>query len=164
MTEIDWRRVLGALSNADARTLFAQLVLGTPAEQTGAEMKPGKRAAALKALRMAGLLVPGAQGEVLDPGAFRRALESGAPKERAVGVERFLRDGRIDRYPAKAGELGELLTWVAQRVLDGPEELTEAQVNERLSDYTDDVARLRRALVDHRFMGRAADGSAYRRT
>lgn len=161
--DIDWRRVLGALSNAESRTLFAELVLGTPIADTGAGMKPAKRAAAIKGLESALLLVPGPGGPALDPTAFRRALESGAPKERAVGIDRFLVGGRIDRYPANRAERFELLAWVAQRAMNDTEQLNEAQVNARLSAFTGDLALLRRYLVDHGLLERAADGSVYRR-
>ncbi|GAA4380567.1 DUF2087 domain-containing protein [Paeniglutamicibacter cryotolerans] len=161
--DIDWRRVLGALSNAGTRTLFAELVLGKPLAQTGAGMKPAKRAAAIKGLESALLLIPGPQGPVLDPAAFRRALASGAPKERAVGVQRFLIGSRIKRYPASQAERFELLDWVVQRALNDPEQLNEAQVNERLSAFTGDIALLRRYLVDHGLLERTADGSTYRR-
>lgn len=164
MLNTDWRRVLGALSNAEARTIFSELVLGAEINDVGAGLKPAKRSGAIKTLEAAGLLAPGDTGLSLDPTVFRRALESGAPKERAVGVQRFLVGNRIDRYPANQAERYELLQWVLERALSETEELNEALINQRLAAFTGDVALLRRYLVDHGLLHRAADGSSYRRS
>ncbi|MEO8529237.1 MAG: DUF2087 domain-containing protein [Pseudolysinimonas sp.] len=81
-----------------------------------------------------------------------------------VGVAKFLRrsDGRIDRYPRRLVERGLLLRWIAERAFHADERLTEAEVNDRLMVYADDVATLRRYLVDHQLLDRDADGSRYR--
>lgn len=91
-----------------------------------------------------------------------------APRPRPAkdDITRFLDGtGRIDRYPAAAGERRELLRWVVERALGIDEVLAEAEVNERLAPYAPaaDVAVLRRHLVDHELLERTASGSQYAR-
>ena len=80
-----------------------------------------------------------------------------------TGVDRFLRLGRIERYPANAAERHGLLAWIAGQAFRPGEDLTEKQVNERLLSYTDDVVLLRRYLVDAGLLQRTASGSSYSR-
>lgn len=91
-----------------------------------------------------------------------------APRPRPAkgDVTRFLdASGHIDRYPASTGERRDLLTWVAERAIGADEVLAEAEVNERLAPYAprDDVAALRRHLIDHALLSRTASGSQYAR-
>ncbi len=82
-------------------------------------------------------------------------------------ARRFLRrgDGAIDRYPRRDADRALLLRWIADRAFPHGEEgdLTEAQTNDRLYRYADDVAVLRRYLVDAELLERFPDGTGYRR-
>ena len=78
-----------------------------------------------------------------------------------TGLDRFLRLGRIEQYPANAAERRALLARIAGEVMSPGERLTERQVNERLLSYTDDVVLLRRYLVDFGLLRRTASGSSY---
>lgn len=96
--------------------------------------------------------------------AGRSVWERPTPRPRVERDDprRFLRaDGRIDRYPVNAAERRALLEWVVVRILSPGEVLPEAALNERLSEYTDDVAALRRHLVDHDLVERTRSGSEY---
>ena len=142
-----WRRVVAALANEQQRSAYARAVLGLPAEN----------AKAAAALRAAGLLDDtDAPTEV-----FARLLAE-HPAETKVGVERWLRDGRIDSYPAKPADRLALLEWVAARL--PREELAEKSLGECLEAFTTDVATLRRYLVDAGLVVRSNDGASYRRT
>ncbi len=77
------------------------------------------------------------------------------------GVERFLRNGRIDRYPRKQDARRMLLEWITERVLAPGEAINERSFNDRLAEYTDDHVMLRRYLVDAGLVERAPDGSSY---
>jgi hypothetical protein len=79
-------------------------------------------------------------------------------------VDRFLEEGRLVRMPARAGDRRAVLEHLGTRVLATGETLSEVEVNARLVEITDDVAGLRRALVDEGLISRTADGSAYSRT
>lgn len=174
----DARRLLAALANADARTVFAEIVLG---REPGADvaLSPARRTKALAVLAGAGLLEvhdagpspsadPSLRGGAspaapprLRADAFREALERFARVPR-TGVDRYLRpDGRIDRYPAGHNERVELLAWIAARLLAPGERTAEGLLNARLTEFTGDVPMLRRYLVDYGLIDRAADGSAY---
>ena len=72
----------------------------------------------------------------------------------------FLVEGRLRAFPRKQKKLLVLLADVATRFLPGVS-YPEREVNATLSRVHDDVATLRRALVDHRFMTREA--GVYRR-
>ena len=80
-------------------------------------------------------------------------------------VRRFLVRGEdtIDRYPRRLSDRRRLLQWIAERAFDAGDDLSESDVNLRLLRYSEDVAVLRRYLVDFGLLERAADGTAYRR-
>ncbi|MDO7882996.1 DUF2087 domain-containing protein [Antiquaquibacter soli] len=145
-----WRRLAAALADPHRAETWARALLGQ-------EQPDDKRTRkALDELAAAGLV--DADGRATD--AFARLLAEN-PAVTREGVDRWLRDGRIDSFPARPKDRLELLRWVAARL---PErELTEAEVGEHLSLVTGDVATLRRYLVDAGLLHRAADGSGYRR-
>lgn len=80
-------------------------------------------------------------------------------------VQRFLVRGEdtIDRYPRRQSDRGLLLQWIAERAFDADDDLSESEVNLRLLRYSDDVAVLRRYLVDFELLERTVDGTSYRR-
>lgn len=84
------------------------------------------------------------------------------PSRKAVGVERFLHNGKIAQYPMNKRERVELLDWVARRAFTDGDRIDEPTVNARLERFSDDVAVLRRYLVVHGLVDRARDGSEYR--
>lgn len=84
-------------------------------------------------------------------------------REVATGVDRFLRAGRIDHFPASATDRRALLEWVLDQVAPSDEVLTERELNERLLAYSDDFALLRRYLVDNDLLKRTPSGSSYAR-
>lgn len=113
-------------------------------------------AKALAELRAAGLVDE--EGRAVNE--FARLLADD-PALARTGVDRWLADGRIASMPSRPADRRELLEWVAARL---PErELTEREVGEHLALVTGDVATLRRYLVDHSLLARAADGTSYRR-
>lgn len=141
-----WRRPAAALANEQQRAAYARAVLGLPVEN----------ARAVASLRAAGLLDErDAPTEV-----FARLLAE-HPAETKQGVDRWLRDGRIDHYPAKPAQRLELLQWVAARAVGAEEVLDEKALGERLAAFTSDVATLRRYLVDAGLLTRSNDGSNY---
>jgi hypothetical protein len=160
-----WRRVIAALANRDARTAYAQIVLGG---SLGEAVLPGvtdqRRTRAINGLLEAGLVVRTGNDELEASEAVFRELLSQQPKRQPkTGVDRFLRLGRIERYPASSAERRELLAWIVGEAIQPGEDLSERQVNERLLGYTDDVVLLRRYLVDYGLLERTASGSSYRR-
>lgn len=79
---------------------------------------------------------------------FHGLLSQQPKRQPNTGVDRFLRLGRIDRYPDSAADRRQLLAWIVGETIQPGEDLTERQVNERLLSYTDDEVLLRRYLVD----------------
>lgn len=148
----EWRRIVAALDNGYRRAIYSEAVLGIPGEPSA------KRDRAMAALRGAGLV--DATGLAI-PDIFARLLAENPPVIR-TGVDRWLRDGVIDSWPARADQRLELLEWAAARVEAG-RDLTEPEVNEQLTAVTTDVASLRRYLVDAALLERSADGTRYRR-
>ncbi len=73
------------------------------------------------------------------------------------------REGRINRYPADSAERRALLAWIAVRAFSPGDVLTETEVNDRVRAYApnEDVAVLRRYLVDHQLLERTRSGSEY---
>lgn len=147
----EWRRLAAALADQFRAEVWARAVLG----QEQPTDKPTRKA--LAELTAAGLVDE--SGQATD--AFKRLL-SQSPALKKEGVERWLRDGRIDSFPSRPADRDELLRWVAARL---PErELTEREVGEHLALVSDDVATLRRYLVDAGLLTRDAHGTTYRRT
>ena len=156
-----WRRVSAALANRDARTAYAQIVLG---EDVLADAKEQRRHRAIDILLEAGLVErTGSHGYQASETIFRDLLSQQPKRQPKTGVDRFLRLGRIDRYPANAADRRELLAWIVGDAIQPGEDLNERQVNERLLSYTHDVVLLRRYLVDFGLLERTASGSSYSR-
>ena len=148
----EWRRIVAALDNGYRRSVYSEVVLGIQGTPNA------KRDRAIAALRDAGLVDD--SGAAI-PDIFARLLAEHPPVTR-TGVDRWLRDGAIDSWPAKAEQRRELLEWAAVRI-EPERDLTEAEINEQLATVTRDVATLRRYLVDAALLERTTDGTSYRR-
>lgn len=145
-----WRRAAAALADPQRRAVYAELVLGLPGT-------PGRARDRI----VAGLVDAGLVTEDGAPTDLFGRLLAETPAERREGVDRWLRDGRIEQYPAGAADRDELLGWVASRLPDG--EFGERVFTQQLAAVSDDPVALRRYLVDAGLVERAADGSRYRR-
>ncbi|WP_395404222.1 DUF2087 domain-containing protein [Arthrobacter sp. UC242_113] len=157
-----WRRVMAALANRDARTVYAQIVLGARHDDVTSGPAGQRRDRAIAALLDAGLVERGAGDELeASESIFHDLLTQQPKRQPKTGVARFMRLGRIDRYPANQTERRELLAWIAAETFEPGEELSERKVNERLSGYTDDVVLLRRYLIDFGVLERTPSGSSY---
>lgn len=154
-----WRAVIALLVNPDARTATALLLLGDDIAAATAGLTEAKREKIAGLLRSAGLVGP---DDRFTDAAVRALLadRSGRP---AGGVHRFLSGQRITTYPANQGERLKLLKWVADAAFVAGEQLAETAVNDRLRPYDDDVAVLRRYLVDSGLLRRSRDGERYER-
>ncbi|EMY34329.1 hypothetical protein D477_010271 [Arthrobacter crystallopoietes BAB-32] len=148
-----WQQLLSALASHRLRELYAAVVLGQQPVMT-----PKERS------RLVGSgLVRDEAGRLLADGeVFKAALAAGRRTEPA-GPERFLPDGRIDVLPRRASDRLKVLHYLRDRVIGPDQTLTERELNVRLAEFTNDVPKLRRALVDYRCLDRERDGSAYRR-
>jgi len=156
--------VVAALANHDARTAYAQIVLGASLPDVVADLNDQRRNRAIAALLESGLVERAAGGRLEASGTIFRDLLAQQPKRQAqAGVGRFMRLGRIERYPASMADRRQLVAWIARDAIRPGEDLTEKQVNERLLNYTDDVAMLRRYMVDFGVLERTPSGSSYSR-
>lgn len=89
--------------------------------------------------------------EVVEATALARAVPRTSP------LRRFLVRGRIETLPKKPADVNALAAALCT-LLPDDRELTEAEVNDYLGQAGDDVAALRRLLVDLHFVRR--NGSA----
>lgn len=147
---MDWRSVVALLANPETRRALARAIVATePA---------GDAPRAVERLTQAGLLT--AEGRV-DEAALRALLQaSSRPVER--GVERFLTPaGRLMGLPSKPSERLELLCLLASRALRPGEVVTEKELNARLAAFDDDVATLRRLMVEAELLERTPTGTEY---
>ena len=157
-----WRRVLATLGNTDARIAYAQIVLGAAHADLLPDVKPQRRQRALAALLESGLVGRQASGGLVAQDSIFRDLLAQQPRRQAqTGLDRFMRLGRIERYPANVAERRALLARIANEIIEPGEKLTERQINERLLSYTDDVVLLRRYMIDFGLLQRTATGSSY---
>lgn len=149
-----WRGVIAALLNPELRAVLAEAIAATP-------LTDARRQRAQDRLCELGLLRETADGLAFDEALLRDILAE-SPPEKATGPARFLDGaGRIDRYPVQHADRLELLRWVAVRAFAPGDVLSEQATNERLSPFTDDVAALRRFLVDAELLERTRSGSEY---
>ncbi|MDQ0849985.1 hypothetical protein QFZ65_001923 [Arthrobacter sp. B3I9] len=160
-----WRRLVAALANKDARTAYAQIVLGAKLPDVLADLSDRRRNRALAALLESGLVEPTSAADELQASEaiFRNLLAQQPRRQAQTGLARFMRLGKIERYPANMADRRELLAWIAGEAVEPGEHLTEKQVNERLLSYTDDVVLLRRYLIDLGLLERTPSGSSYSR-
>lgn len=160
--DFHWRPVIAALANDRARDAFARLTLGASADEAFAGLSPSRRRHVVATLRAAGLVTGEEDDLHADGAAFTRVLAAAPRAPRPTGVARFLGpDGRLLGYPSHPGERRELLDLLARRVLQPGEIVDERGMNERLATITDDVAALRRHLVDHDIVERTRSGTEY---
>lgn len=154
----EWRPLIAVLANAETRRVAAELMLGGTLDAATANLSPSRRRRVSEALVRSGLI--DADTHAFVPDVFRAVIEAAAVS-RQQGRERFMDGTRIRQYPANLDERGELLAWVARSAFADGEVLTEHEVNDRLLPYSEDVAVLRRYLVDYQLVERRADGTEY---
>lgn len=160
-SENSWRNVIAALANPHTRRLYATILLGMDDSEVLESHSPSRRRHVIESLLRTGTVTVGTDGRLqIREESFGEILAQ-QPARRRTGVERFLVRGRIGQYPSSLGEREELLRWVAGRVLAADEVLDEQTLTERLAEYTDDPATLRRYLVDFSIVERRRDGSEY---
>jgi len=80
--------------------------------------------------------------------------------ERKVFATFTTSDGRIKAFPVQEKKFLVLLRYVLREFQPGVK-YSEKRVNEILSGFSADTARLRRAFVDYRFMAREGGGGKY---
>ena len=154
-----WRPVFAALSNPVTRQVYASIVLGKT--ENGPAVSSSRHRHAVLSLLECGLIEEQG-GRYVASETFTDVLRTAPRAVRRLGVDRFLTaEGRIDRYPAKPDDRAALLRHVIAGSLQPGEVVTEAELNNRLARFADDVATLRRYLVDHQLVERRADGTQY---
>ena len=168
MPQEQWRAVAAALADERRLRLYARVITaaerGTPLD--GQDLEPKERKS-LAALQKAGLVSSGACDVQPVGGVFARLLASGKePPETSAG--RFLVKGKISAYPRRQADRLELLHFIAGHVFESvpapPGELpvlNERAITERLAEYSDDPAAIRRYLVDEGIVSRNPEGSSY---
>lgn len=171
-------RLAGALAEEKRLAVFAAIVLGARNEDevaAAAGLKTDQLRPSLSRLVSAGLVESTSSGFVARSdrlrdavAAIRRtereaaptALSLGASPEQAAVLDRFLVDGRLGSIPVRGRRRTLVLDFLAGRFAPG-RRYTEREVNEILGRLHDDVASLRRLLVDEEFLSRE-DGRYWR--
>lgn len=167
----DAATIVGLLADDDRRRVFAALVLGgsTLDEVREATGLTSRRAATALARLVSGdLVVRSDRGDhVLLGEAFRLAAVAAAParpgpdptddmpEDDARILRRYFRGGRLTQIPSQLSRRRVVLDRLAQE-FDVGSRYSERQVNAILRRFHEDVASLRRFLVDEGFLDRAA--------
>jgi hypothetical protein len=162
--------IVGLLADDDRRRVFAALVLGgsTLDEVRAATGLTSRRAATALARLVSGdLVLRSHEGEhVLLGEAFRLAAMAAAPdrpapdptddvpEDEARILRRYFRGGRLTQIPSQRARRRVVLDRLAQE-FDVGSRYSERQVNAILRRFHEDVASLRRFLVDEGFLDRA---------
>jgi len=168
----DAAAIVGLLADDDRRRVFAALVLGasTLEEVRAATGLPPRRTATALARLVSGCLVVVGSDEgdhVLRGEALRLAAIAAAParpapdptddvpEDEARVLRRYFRGGRLTQVPPQRSRKLVILDRLAQE-FDIGARYSERQVDAILRRFHDDVASLRRFLVDDGFLDRAA--------
>jgi len=167
----DAATIVGLLADDDRRRVFAALVLGgsTLDEVREATGLTSRRAATALARLVSGdLVVRSDRGDhVLLGEAFRLAAVAAAParpgpdptddmpEDDARILRRYFRGRRLTQIPSQLSRRRVVLDRLAQE-FDVGSRYSERQVNAILRRFHEDVASLRRFLVDEGFLDRAA--------
>ena len=166
--ELNAAAIVGLLADDDRRRVVAALTLGagTLDEVVSTTALQTERASrALARLVDGGLVTTGDDGLLVILGAaFQRAARAALarprseehadqPEDRRRVLEAFVTDGRIITMPAARGKRRVVLDWVVQDFEPG-QRYREDRVNLILSRRHDDVATLRRYLVDEDLLAR----------
>jgi hypothetical protein len=162
-------RLLGLLAEPDRLKVVAAIVLGAHTvdqivEVT--ELEPKAVEHALSRLTSGGLVGGDRRHLTIDEEELRAAVRSaaeareageklGLPPVASDVLRRFVRNGRLVSIPMARSKRLVVLDHLSQEFEPGWR-YTEADVNEILGDYHEDVAALRRYLVDEGFMAREA--------
>lgn len=165
-------RLAGALAEESRLRSFAAVVLGAASEEEVASRTGLSKAAvrrALGRLAAAGLVTMGRQGLSARVEAIERAVravrrqeraaepsafELGATPEQARTLDRYLAAGRLASIPVRGRKRTVVLDFLAGHFVPG-RRYRESEVNEILAAFNDDVASLRRYLVDEGFLERS---------
>lgn len=162
MSSLDVRQLVAMLANARTRALYARVVLG---ETDGVRCEQNARdRKGLLALMKAGLVVMTEDDRLTAPiEPIESLLRSFEPSPVRDGIDRFIRNGRIEAYPTNQTPRRELLQWLVEKLLDEDEVLSERDVTERLDGHEIDAVTLRRYLIDEGLLERTRSGSSYAR-
>lgn len=147
---MSWQKVFSTLASEQLREAYARAVLGQELDVRSREFSK---------LVESGLL---RSDGAVDGGLFKEVLGSSA-RPRPQGIDRFLREGRLDGLPASQGDRRAVLEHLAGRLFPAERELDEPTVNLLIATVTQDIPTLRRALVDAGYLVRHPDGTGYRR-
>ncbi|MGH9119132.1 MAG: DUF2087 domain-containing protein [Acidimicrobiales bacterium] len=166
--------IVGLLAAPDRLRVVAAIVLGaSTVDEIKSATGLGVRAVgrALARLADAGLVIRDDERRhwVVEE-SFRRAAIEAAPDhkaeifdatdDKAKVLRAFVRDGRLASIPAPLAKRRIVLDYLAQDFEPG-QRYTERQVNAMLARWHDDVASLRRHLVDEEFLERDVGGAEY---
>lgn len=162
-------RILGSLGSEDRVRVTAALALGA---RTTGDVRAATGLDARRAHRALDRLVAGGVVRDVGDGAFEllmddlvaaaRAVARHAPSDEELDApatpeekvrRTFLRDGRLIRIPSQRSKRLVVLDFLAQEFEPG-RRYPEREVNRRLRAYHDDVASLRRYLVDEELLQR----------
>jgi hypothetical protein len=165
---LDADRLVGLLAEPDRRRVAAALILAASdlpqlVETTGLNTR--QVVDALDRLTAAGLVESGSHGEyVILEATFKAAARSSPRRNSAPStgdvVDRSIVDGKLIHLPRKRTKRLLVLDQLAQQFEPGTH-YSEREVNRTLRPFDDDVATLRRYLVDEGFLDRG-DGTYWR--
>lgn len=168
------RAIVAQLASPARLRVVAALVLGERtrlAIAARAELEPDQATAALTRLLRAGVIAVDGAGFVLLESVFAAAARAEAPPPPADGfadldgalarvLRAYLVDGRLKSIPAAGKKRRAVLEYLVCAFEPG-QRYSEVQVNAILRAWHDDVAALRRYLVDEALLARD-DGQYWR--
>lgn len=156
-----WRAVIAALSNKDVRLVVGELFAGREATRVLAGFAPSRRRRVISTLVKSGIVDIDGDEIRLCASVFTDILNQD-PASKRIGLDRFIKEGRIVQYPVNVDERRRLLEWVSLRTLAPGEVIGETEINARLRSFAEDFVLLRRYLVDFGLIERDQNGSSYR--
>lgn len=154
-----WIEIAAGLKNQNMRRVLG-LVLSGEQEQLG---EVGQHRKALENWAKIGLLSHQDTQWQLNEQLLNDTLATASAEgTQRTGIQRFFTGDRLSTLPARPTDRHEVLVHIRDQVLAANESLREDQLNERLAAIYQDVALLRRYMVDHGLVQRDAAGTNYR--
>lgn len=159
-SRLNWIEVFAGLNNDGMRKVLG-LVLNGDFDSSTADKSSIKN---LQRWSKIGLIAEVEGVWRTNDAAIKDVLSSNRkPVESREGIQRFFNGPELVIMPARPEERLAVLTKVRDSVIRASEQLSEAQLNDRLRVIHDDVAMMRRYMVDHGLVERSLTGSCYSR-
>lgn len=156
----DMLPVIATLANKECQKMYAKIILeSTPEVLNHRDRK------VIEKLKKVGLVEESEKEGLQVTDIFSKYLSTikDSKPQDSDSVQKFLTNGRVHSWPSKVRDKDKLLIWIIQKSISKNEKISEHKLNERIRNYTNDPALVRRFGVDHGILVRNPSTQIYER-